>query len=77
MEQPAVIPKSHAVSRQVQRGQRIKETGCKPSKPSVSKTRLRLCLLKLRHGLPVLLQDFIHFLIHTKVNQIIAQKFSN
>ena len=76
-EQTEVIIKADTVSRQSKCCDRIKEACCQTAKASVSKGRLHLHLLDLRQFSSVSSECFFYFLVHTKVDQVVGQQFSD
>ena len=77
MKQAAVIPKANPIPRKVQCSQRIQKAGCQPSKSAVTKAWFRLHLFKVSHRFSMCLQASFHILIESKIDQVVAQQFSN
>ena len=74
MEQPEMIIQPDPLSGKSQRGNGIHEAGGQPSETTVSQRRLRLRVLDPRHIFSVRLQNGIHLVVNTQIDQVVGKQ---
>ena len=76
-EQAEVIPQTHTVAGQVQRGQRVKEAGGQTAQTAVAERRLRLYFFDVCKVLPGSSQRVAGFVVQTQIDEVVGQQLAD
>ena len=77
VEQAEVIPQTHTVAGQVQRGQRVKEAGGQTAQTAVAERRLRLYFFDVCKALPGSSQRVAGFVVQTQIDEVVGQQLAD
>ena len=72
-----MIPQTHTVARQVQRGQRVKEAGGQTAQTAVAERRLRLHFFDVCKVLPGSSQRVAGFVVQTQIDEVVGQQLAD
>ena len=77
MEQTEVVPQTHAVAGQVERCQRVEETGSQTPQAAVAQRRLRLYLFNIGKALSRSSQCRPGFVVQPQIDEVVGQQLAN
>jgi len=77
MEQAEVVPQTYAVTGQVQRCQRVEETGSQTPQTAVAQRRLRLYLFNIGKALSRSNQCRPGFIVQPQIDEVVGQQLAN